>query len=143
MFAMLLLSSTMFITSCSKDEAAIAANEKFIGSYIVNDNCTADEIDCSGSQTYTMVIRASGSNDIYIDNYFRTFNNVFATVSGNTFTVSEVYGITDKTGTEQWDINSGSGTLSGNSLVMSGHADDILFDYSCGQVNCTASATKN
>lgn len=168
----MLLISIMFVSSCKKDacenvsclnggecndgtcvcpsgfrgehcETAIPPNEKFIGSYTVTDNCSADEPDCSGSLTYVMVIRASGDNAIYIDNYFANFNNVYATVSGNTFTVPAVYGVLNIAGTEQWDIDSGSGSLNGNTLTLVGQADDILYDDYCGYVNCTGSGTKN
>jgi len=117
-------------------------NHKFIGTYSISENCSADSVLCTGTDTYTMTIKAGGNeNSITIDNLANLFNGVNATVSGNTITIPSRFGITDTWG-DQWDINSGTGSINGNSLTLTTNLDDILYGWSCGDVVCSISAIK-
>lgn len=94
-----------------------------------------------GSDSYPITITASGTNEIVINNFANGFNKMKATVSGSSFSIIPKYGVSNSLG-GIWDINSGSGILNGNTLIMNYNMDDILYDYVCGVVIGSASCTK-
>jgi len=66
-------------------DCATLERAKFIGSYLVSDNCSG-----SGISTYTISVDpASAVTTVLISNFWNEFvNNVTATVSGNTITIA-------------------------------------------------------
>lgn len=128
-----------------KDEASITItvndiNKKFIGTYWITESLTSEY--CGpGSVSYSLKIRAGSSGErITIDNLSDAFNDIKATVSGSSFTITPINGIWS--GGTQWDLLSGSGSLSGNTLSYSATYDDAAYTFDCGYVWVSGSGSK-
>lgn len=121
-FFLLLTTSIVALSGC-KDEEPNKAD--FIGNYSVMDVCNGDDA------TYVIMIGdVSGSEDaVTIKNLWDWEETMNGTISGNTITIPSQLsdGLTF----------SGSGELSGNTLVITYTAVDNV-----GTENCVASATK-
>lgn len=118
-------------------------NLKFLGTYSVSESFTSDKCG-TGTDTYTMTImKGNTDTKIIISNLLNLFDNINATVSGNNLTISNKLSVTDNKGSlTTWDINSGSGSISGSTLTFTTNIDDISFANACGNVNSTVTATK-
>jgi len=129
---------SIVFSGCKKEESE---NLKFIGSYTVDEACVS--INCSGNDNFTMAIRAGNTDaSVVIDNFANGFNGVKADVSGTLMVIRFTGNIYHNNSGTFWDILDGSGTLSNNRLSLSYNFNDILYNLSCGQVECASTAIK-
>lgn len=128
-----------------KDEASLTVivndiNKKFIGFYSISSNYTSDFCG-SGTGFYMLTVSAGNSgNKIVIDNLAEGFNNVIGTVTGSGFSIASQIGVWVQG--DQWDLNGGSGSLSGNNISYNITFDDILYLYDCGWATESGSGSK-
>ena len=126
----------------SKSIKVNEVNAKFIGSYTVSESFTTTT-GGSGSQGYNLTITAGNtSNQIILNNLNNGFSNVVATVAGSSFTIVPQGGVYNTGGGNYWDIDSGSGTLTGSSLSFNITADDYNYDNVAGYIYFTSTGLK-
>jgi len=121
-YVLLITSSLVIFSGCNDDDDEITKAD-FIGSYSVVDVCDDNPYDIT-------IEDVSGSDDaVTITNLWDWEEQMSATVNGSTITIPSQ--LADEV------TFSGSGELSGNTLVITYTAIDII-----GTENCVATASK-
>lgn len=128
----------------SDDGSCIYPNEKFVGTYVVNENYASSACG-SGSSSYAITITGGSTyNQVVISN-FADGLNVTGTVAGTSLTIPTQIGIYSQSTQTTWDVSdlgSSTGSISSNTLTFNYVIDDIAWDNDCGQVNANCVATK-